>query len=566
MLQHGKRPTIASRHGMVAAAHPLAAAAGARILGNGGNAFDAAAATAATLNVVEPYMSGLAGMGMATCYVASERRVRSLNFMSLIPRKFPLEKLNSREQIVRGPVPVGSPGNLAGWCEMVSTYGTKKLPELFAPAIAVARDGFGLIEFNVEEIGGVTYELRGKDKLYPEWSRTYLEGIGGGRPALGAVLKQPDLANTLEALAAEGPGLMYGGALGKKVVERLAELGGTLTMDDLMDFKVQWIDPVAASYRGRTIHVPPPPCEAFQYLLALRILEGFDLGKLPRNGTEHIDTVLRAIRIAAGVRIANGVPSQQKLAELLSDGHVESLRARVRDGKPVVGPTEQWTPPANEGHTTSFSIADKHGNMVCVTQSLGSVFGSGVVVPGTGVCLNNFLYWADVNPKSPNRVKHRRRHADLRRALDRHRGRQAGAGAGHARQLRHPADPGAGDGAVRRFRPAVAAGDRGAARAPHRRPRRAAGIAGRRRGARRAAHPRPRSHLGTGLDDEGRRHAGRGARRTAPSPAAAIRAATATACRLSLQRTQSLMSSGPRASGSLYRARREVADCAARPE
>ena len=127
--------------------------------------------------------------------------------------------------------------------------------------------------------------------------------------------------------------------------------------------------------------------------------------KLPRNGTDHIDTVLRAIRIAAGVRIANGVPSQQKLAELLSDGHVESLRARVRDGKPVVGPTEQWTPPANEGHTTSFSIADKHGNMVCVTQSLGSVFGSGVVVPGTGVCLNNFLYWADVNPKSPNRVK-----------------------------------------------------------------------------------------------------------------------------------------------------------------
>jgi gamma-glutamyltranspeptidase / glutathione hydrolase len=198
---------------------------------------------------------------------------------------------------------------------------------------------------------------------------------------------------------------MYGGALGRKLVERLAELGGTLTMDDLMDFKAHWIDPVAASYRGRTIHVPPPPCEAFQYLLALRILDGFDLAKLQRNGTDHIDTVLRAIRIAAGVRIANAVPSQQKLAELLSDGHVESLRARVRDGKPVVGPTEQWTPPANEGHTTSFSIADKHGNMVCVTQSLGSVFGSGVVVPGTGVCLNNFLYWADVNPKSPNRVK-----------------------------------------------------------------------------------------------------------------------------------------------------------------
>jgi gamma-glutamyltranspeptidase/glutathione hydrolase len=405
MLQHGKRPTIASRHGMVAAAHPLAAAAGARVLANGGNAFDAAAATAATLNVVEPYMSGLAGMGMATCYIAAEKRVRSLNFMARIPRKFPLEKLNNRNQILRGPVAVGAPGNLAGWCEMVGTYGTRKLPELFAPAIGIARDGFSLIEFNVEEIGGATHELRGQSKLYPEWSRTYLEGITGGRPALGAVLKQPDLAGSLEALAAEGPGLLYGGALGKKVIERLVELGGCLTMDDLLDTKAYWIDPVAATYRGRSIHVPPPPCEAFQYLLALRILEGFDLAKLPRNGTDHIDTVLRAIRIAAGVRIANGVPSQQKLAELLSDGHVEGLRARVRDGKPVVGPTEQWTAPASEGHTTSFSIADKQGNMVCVTQSLGSVFGSGVVVPGTGLCLNNFLYWADVNPASPNRVK-----------------------------------------------------------------------------------------------------------------------------------------------------------------
>ena len=405
MLQHGKRPTIASRHGMVAAAHPLAAAAGARILGNGGNAFDAAAATAAALNVVEPYMSGLAGQGMATCYIAAEKRVRSLNFMSRIPRKFPLDKLERREQIVRGPVAVGAPGNLAGWCEMVGTYGTRKLTELFAPAIAIARDGFGLIEFNAEEMAGATSELRGHAALYPEWSRTYLEGLSGGRPALGAVLKQPDLAKTLEALAAEGPGLMYGGALGKKVIERLVELGGCLTMEDLLDTKAVWIDPLAAAYRGRTIHVPPPPCEAFQYLLTLRILEGFELGKMARNGTEHIDTVLRAIRVAAGVRIANGVPSQQKLAELLSDGHVEGLRARVRDGKPVDGPTEQWTAPAAEGHTTSFSIADKAGNMVCVTQSLGSMFGSGVVVPGTGVCLNNFLYWADVNPKSPNRVK-----------------------------------------------------------------------------------------------------------------------------------------------------------------
>ena len=405
MLQHGKRPTVTSRHGMVAAAHPLAAAAGARILGNGGNAFDAAAATAAALNVVEPYMSGLAGQGLATCYVAKERRVRSLSFMGAIPRHFPLERLKQREQLARGPLSVGAPGNLAGWCKMVETYGSKKLPELFAPAIKLARDGFSLIEFNVEEISGVTGDLRSRSELFPEWSKNYLEGISGGAPRLGAVLKQPNLAKTLEAIASEGPSLLYGGALGKKLIDRLQELGGVLTLDDLREARTEWVDPVSADYRGRTVHVPPPPCEAFQYLLTLRILEGFELSKMPRNGTDHIDTVLRAIRLAAGVRIKVGVPSKQKLAELLSDSHVEGLRVRLRDKKPISGPTEQWTPDLAEGHTTSFSIADAEGNMICVTQSLGAVFGSGIVVPGTGVCCNNFLYWADVNPASPNRAK-----------------------------------------------------------------------------------------------------------------------------------------------------------------
>jgi gamma-glutamyltranspeptidase/glutathione hydrolase len=394
---------------MVAAAHPLAAAAGARILGNGGNAFDAAAATAAALNVVEPYMSGLAGQGLATCYIASERRARSLSFMGAVPRRFPLDKLTRRDQLARGPLSVGAPGNLLGWCEMVNSYGSKKLPELFAPAIKLARDGFSLIEFNVEEISGVTGEFRGRSELYPEWSRTYLEGIGGGAPKLGAVLKQPDLARTLEAIADTGPSLLHGGALGEKLIARLSELGGVLTLDDLREARTEWVDPVSVDYRGRTVSVPPPPCEAFQYLLTLRILEGFDLASMARNGTDHIDTVLRAIRLAAGVRIRTGVPSRQKLAELLSDSHVEALRARVRDRKPITGPTEQWTPDLadkpEEGHTTSFSIADAEGNMICVTQSLGAVFGSGIVVPGTGVCCNNFLYWADVNPASPNRVR-----------------------------------------------------------------------------------------------------------------------------------------------------------------
>src|SRR3954469_3852705 len=178
MIQHDKRPTIASRHGMVAAAHPLAAAAGARILSNGGTAFDAAAATAAARSVVEPYMSGLAGRGVATCYIAKEKRVRTLDFVAPIPQKFPVDKLNRRDQLVRGALSVGAPGNLAGWCELVQSHGRKKLPELFAPAIAIARDGYRLIEFNLEEFKSAAPELAGYKELHPEWSRVYTGGRG----------------------------------------------------------------------------------------------------------------------------------------------------------------------------------------------------------------------------------------------------------------------------------------------------------------------------------------------------------------------------------------------------
>ena len=137
----GKRPTIASLHGMVAAAHPLAAQAGAKLLAIGGNAFDAAVAAAAALSVVEPFMSGLAGMGMATCYIAAEQRVRTLDFVTSVPANFPAGRFARREELYRGPLACGTPGNLAGWCELAKAHGRKKLHDIFAPAIALARDG-----------------------------------------------------------------------------------------------------------------------------------------------------------------------------------------------------------------------------------------------------------------------------------------------------------------------------------------------------------------------------------------------------------------------------------------
>lgn len=402
----GRRPTMTSLHGMVAAAHPLAAEAGARILAQGGNAFDASVAVAATLNVVEPFMSGLAGLGYATMWVAAERRVRVLDFVTPVPASFPAERFSSRKELWRGPFSVAIPGNLLGWCTLSATYGRMALADLFAPAVRLAEDGFALAEYGTYEVNHQVELLASETAIGRGWAEAYPFGRGA---ILGEIVRQKDLAETLRDLGAHGPDHLYKGALGARIVAHLAALGGTLNAEDLAGAEAVWRVPAQAAYRGLTIHVPPPPSEAFQFLLTLRLLEAVDLGALARDGAEHLDLVIRAVRLAAGVRIANNNPSPARLGELLGDAHVEALRRRLKDGKRITGPTEQWMAEASVGadpaHTTSFSIADHEGNLICVTQSLGSPFGSGVVVPGTGLCLNNFLYWTDVQPASPNRTK-----------------------------------------------------------------------------------------------------------------------------------------------------------------
>src|SRR4051794_26873035 len=141
-----------STSGVVASAHVLASEAGGRILADGGNAFDAAVAVAACLNVVEPFMSGLAGMGYATMWVAAEQRVRVLDFVQPVPRSFPVQRFSKREQLARGPHSVGPPGNLAGWAELSRTYGGLPLARVFEPAIALAADGFPIGRFGAEQI------------------------------------------------------------------------------------------------------------------------------------------------------------------------------------------------------------------------------------------------------------------------------------------------------------------------------------------------------------------------------------------------------------------------------
>jgi len=389
--------------GMVASAHPSASQAGCEILEAGGNAFDAAVAVAAALNVVEPYMSGLAGMGFATMWVAAEARVRVLDFVPPIPQSFPAGRFSSRKELFSGPAAVACPGNLAGWCELSRTYGRLPLRAALAPAIALARDGFEFTPFGTAEIAEF-----GPGHAAASGTGVAFSAAFPFHSALlpGELVRAPMLAATLGQVVDEGADALYRGDLGARLIACVAEHGGTLRLDDLASVSPAWREPVSATYRGLRVHVPPPPCEGFQFLLTLLMLEGFDVGSLEPLSADHLDLVFRAIRLAARTRIDDNMPDAARLRAILSDENAAALQGRLRAGDGVEGPTEQWTseppPGADPGHTTSFSVCDRDGNLVCITQSLGSVFGSGVVVPDTGIVLNNFLYWADVQPGSPN--------------------------------------------------------------------------------------------------------------------------------------------------------------------
>jgi gamma-glutamyltranspeptidase/glutathione hydrolase len=402
----GSPPLISSVHGVVAAAHPLAAQSGARILAEGGNAFDAAVAVAAALNAAEPSMSGLAGMGVATCWIAAENKVRVLNFFGQVPRAFPTGRFAERGEIEIGAHACGLPANLAGWCELAEQYGRLPLRALLAPGIRLARDGVPLIDYALHTKGGVVEKLR-SEPFFDEWNRTYGDLACDNKP--GAVLRQPNLAATFDAIAENGCAYLYDGPLGDALVACVQGFGGCITKADLANVRPKWQEPAVAEFKSFLVHAPPPPAEAFQFLLALRILDGLEIASLPPGGAAFLDIAWRAIRLSAGSRIAAGNPSAEELAHLLSDDNVAALRARVLDGVAITGPTEQWldtpAPDPERGHTTSFSVADGEGNLVCVTQSLGMRYGCGIVVPGTGVCLNDFHFFGEVDPRGPNALR-----------------------------------------------------------------------------------------------------------------------------------------------------------------
>ena len=404
------RPTVMGTRGAVASAHPLASMSGIRMLLEGGNAVDAAVAVASTLNVVEPFMSGAAGIGLMLISRARNRERHVLDFIGPAPRGADPARCTETE-LAGGPKSCATPGNLGGWLTALERFGSMPRQKVLAPAIDLAENGVPLTFANVKFFE----QSRAQLARSAEAERLFL-GNGGPRP--GKVVSYKELAATLRQVAEGGLEAFYRGPIARTVTRAVQEAGGWLAMEDLAAFKPEWREPLAIPYRGREVCSVPPPFSAFQMLETLNILEGFDLAGWGHNSPDYLHHLIEAIKLGSADRLAYAYSGTPPIAGLVSKAYAASQRARIDPARAAVSEgerhdRERLAGQIGEGHpaqfvneqTTHFACADAEGTVVSVTQTLGVDFGSGFAVPGTGLVLNNILKWSDRDPESPNVLK-----------------------------------------------------------------------------------------------------------------------------------------------------------------
>ena len=405
----GLRPIALGRRGMVATANPLATQAGVRMLARGGNAVDAIVAAAAAIGVVEPYMSGLAGCGVLML-TPPGGIPRVLNFLGRAPEgATPAALLDQRDV---GPRSVAVPGNLAGWARVLADHGTVSLAEALEPAIELGEQGIPMTVFDRQMFD------ESHTRLNREGARVYLRD--GRPPDIGARIAQPDLAATFRKIARHGIGVVYEGEIAEAIARDLAAGGGLITVRDLKAYPatLEWTEPLATTYRGVRVFAPAPPSSAIQILLTLDAMAGWELGTLEHLGPDHLVVIAeasRAARMDTDRYVGDPAFVSVPVERLISRAHVEELQAEMRVrlarlGGPAARPRSVAAPAAATASTTHLAACDSSGVAVNITHSLGSGFGSGVVVPGTGVALNNALHWTSTAEGHPNRVQSGKRH------------------------------------------------------------------------------------------------------------------------------------------------------------
>lgn len=393
--------------GVIAAAHPLAAEVGAGILKKGGNAVDAAVACAFTLGVVEPNASGIGGGGFMLIYLPKllGAKVVAIDYREKAPAAATAAKFQKwgEGQMKVGPKSVGVPGTVAGLTLALQNYGTMALKDVMEPAIQLAEQGFPVSKLLNSMMA------TNASKLSPAAAKIYLKN--GSPLKVGARLYQKDLAETYRLIAAQGQEVFYRGAIAEAIVKQMQRSYGLITREDLADYRAVERSPVEGHYRGyEIISMGPPSAGGIQVIELLNILEGYDMARLGLNSPESIMVMFEAMNKAFSDRAKYlGDPDFVKipLEELLSKEHTGKIRKgmKIKPKSQLRGKSNRRMLALQESdQTTHFSVADKDGNLVALSQSIDAFFGSGVVVPGTGILLNDAMGDFSPEPDGPNSI------------------------------------------------------------------------------------------------------------------------------------------------------------------
>ena len=406
-----RRSPVITRHCVASSSSPLATQVGLRVLEDGGNAFDAAVAMAGMIAVVEPMMSGLGGDTMILAWSARDRKVFGLNGSGMAPSGAALDSVAGLTVMpTTGARSVTIPGAVDGWCRLLERFGTRPLTTLWEPAIAAARDGYPV----GESIAGFWAAAAPTLPQYvvPELCQLLLPG--GRPPDPGQLIRFPALADTLEHIATEGRDGFYTGRVARAISETLTAGGVHTAVDDVSAQESLWVEPLAVDYRGRSVLGLPPNSQSAVALIALGVLDGYDLAAMSAARRMHHE--IEALRLGFEFAIDKiGDPGSpgglEATRQMLSDGGLTALRSRI---------TETATAPVhleggNSSDTTYLCAVDAEGNAVSLMMSICGVFGSGLLAGDTGVILNNRASQFATVAGHPNALTpgHRPRHTIL---------------------------------------------------------------------------------------------------------------------------------------------------------
>ncbi len=401
------RSLVLARNGMVATSQPLAAQAGLQVLKDGGNAFDAAVAAAAVLNVVEPGSAGIGGDVFVIAWLAKENKLIALNGSGRAPAGATPQHLAARgfteHMPLHGIDSVTIPGAVDAWDVLLKRAGTLGFKQVLEPAAKLAEQGFGVSErISHDWMDGA--EVLAAD---PDSAKTYL--IDGKPPQPDAIFRNPELARAFRMLEAQGRDAFYTGTIAEAIVAKSRSLGGTLTADDLAHTRSDWEVPISTSYHSYDVFEFPPNTQGFAVLEMLNILEvcapvlGINLAALGPLSPEYWHVLVEAKKLAyADLYAYNGDPDvvQIPVAKLISKSYAAELCNRIdlhkaSKPRPIGDPV---------GGTVYLASADRWGNMVSFIYSVYDTFGSGITVPGYGFVLNDRGALFSLDPHSPNLI------------------------------------------------------------------------------------------------------------------------------------------------------------------